>query len=165
MKTPKSYYPIIAAASLIAIGLVPISLGDERLQIQPIEAFPKAVSVEADPIKRLINAEVVNPLIQSAFLRSSFSRMGPTESTTYQLAETTSKGAKGIRTFTVVRKITPLHRKDKNPKSQSTNYLKLRHLANTEQLQVDLKGKWVSLSDHPILKSLAKLPSHSKITP
>lgn len=165
MKTPKAYYPLIAATVIIAGGLIPMSFGDERLQIQTIEnqQVRSPVKVETDPIKRHLNDEVMQPLVQQATIRSSFSRRVPTESMSYELVETTDEASQNERTFTVLQKVTPIFSKQKEAKS--TEFVKLRHLKSSDQLQVDLKGQWIALDEHPILKALPKFKPANTITP
>ncbi len=165
MKTPKTCYPLVAASVIIAGGMIPMSFGDEQLLVPTSQNAPAKTQAEADSVTKLIQAEVVQPLTLLASMRNSFSRRGPSHSTSYHLAETTTKGAEGQRTFTVTQKVMPLLSKSKTKEAKSSGYLKLRHLANSQEIQVDLKGKWVALNEHPVLKSLPRLKPQNKITP
>lgn len=162
MKTPKTSYPLIAATVIIAGVIIPSSFGGEKPTVQNALILSQT---QADAVSKLVEANVVQPLNHQAKLRSSFSRKRSTHSTSYHLVETTTKGSQSARTFTVMQKVVPLHVKSKSGEAKSSHYLKLRHLADGDQIQVDLKDQWVALSEHPILKFLPKPKPANTITP
>lgn len=159
MKTPKNYYPMIAAAALGLGALIPVSLGDEK------DNGPGTLNVvvaKQDPVEARLNETIVDPLNLQARQRMRFSRLGPTHSTSYHLAEITDKPVAGERRYQLMMTRTSF-RKGSTP--EKSEFLKVRYIEKTQQTLVSLKEAWVTPEEHPILKMLPKVKAPQKITP
>ena len=152
MKTNKTYYPIVAAACLAFGALIPMSPGDENQESPAIKATPIA---NEDKMLKELNTELIDPLNVQATLWGSFSRRGPTHSVSYYLVENREKDTPAERSFTIMKKQTPL---SKAGTEKTSEYLKLRYQAKEDQFLVKQKDSWIALADHPILKNLKNLP-------
>ena len=159
MKTPKNYYPMIAAAALGLGALIPVSFGDEKKNNPDT---PNVVVAKQDPVEAHLNETIVNPLNLQATQRMRFSRMGPRHSTSYHLVEITDKPVAGERKYQLMMTRTSF-RKGSTP--EKSEFLKVRYIEKTQQTLVSLKETWVTPEEHPILKMLPKAKPQQKITP
>ncbi len=165
MNPPKKYAPLTAAI-LIAATVLPFSFAQET-EVKPSrKVFPKVAQEESDQLILRLKALIIAPLNQQQKLKHEFSRTIPRVSTSYDLVESTSDGASKHRTFTVVQKDVSNFPKQGDAKLEpkSKDLFKLRHHLVSDHTQVHFKGEWVSLEQHPILKSLTKIKP-ATITP
>lgn len=159
MKTPKTYYPVIAAAVIAAGAFIPTSFGGEKA---PAPKSTQSEAAKSDPVLVSLNEQLMEPLKIQAKHWALMSRKGPSSKTTYQLVETDAATPKGIREFQITQVSTPFNKKQK---PVTKDYLKVRHLAENDSVLIALKNDWVTIDKHPLLKYLPKEKLPKKITP
>ncbi len=159
MKTPKTYYPVLVAAVIAAGAFIPTTFGGEK---DPAPEAQQSAATQSDPVLVSLNEKLVHPLRQQAKRWALMSRKGPSSETSYHIVETDTKTPAGIREFQITQVSTPFNQKQK---PVSKDYLKVRHLANSDTILVALKNDWVTIDKHPLLKHLPKKKAGQKITP